>query len=648
MASNAVDKMRDLNTSEIVNQLADDGNSTIDIRKLIQQRTLKARQHARQNNPSITTSLNFNEMNTSPPKHLLQAPDSDEEEDDEDESIVVNTGKRGGGGNGGRKAPGPTVVQHEDDDDEEESLFQPQRAKNVKIPANIDFGLDMIANKQVLDVLSDDEEDIDDNRAKNLFQGDGPRNKPKRRSYAESEEDEGVYEDDEDGAYDDEEEYDDEEDGAYDVDDGDIEDVDDSQINDSGSGGHIFGLNSANANVSIGLEEEDDDGAYGSDQSSMALNLGGMSDDEGDSGRRPRPKKERRMTRHELNVAKRKELTKIERLEKKGYKACKKFTMADKYDDMVAERERLDDERGLDESIKWQRKILMGVCTGGEYLNKMYDPFDLKLDGWSESMYENITDYDEVFEELYHKYKNKVKVAPEIKLLGMVAGSALMFHFSKTLFTKAEDQVPGFEDVMRDNPELRTAYEQAAMRKMNMNNDAPNNAMSSMFGNFLGNPMLGNMLGGLFGSGGGPGGPGGPRQAPPQGPPRGVPRAQPQQSAPMSYPQQRPHPQQNQGPQVIRRQPRQPQPQSQPQQPQMTQQHMDNASQIEMDGPTGVDDLLASLTRGTNQDLTELQLSDAGDTGSLSELGSNIKSVTFPTKRTTRNNNRRRRLNLNR
>ena len=54
-----------------------------------------------------------------------------------------------------------------------------------------------------------------------------------------------------------------------------------------------------------------------------------------------------------------------------------------------------------------------------------------------------------------------------------------------------------------------------------------------------------------------------------------------------------------------------------------------------------------SQTKGTNVDLTEIQLSDVDQNDSLSELGSNIKSVTFPTKRTTRNTTRRRRLNLN-
>ena len=43
-----------------------------------------------------------------------------------------------------------------------------------------------------------------------------------------------------------------------------------------------------------------------------------------------------------------------------------------------------------------------------EFLNNKFDPFDIKLDGWSESVNESINDYDEVFEELAEKYFCKI------------------------------------------------------------------------------------------------------------------------------------------------------------------------------------------------------------------------------------------------
>ena len=50
-------------------------------------------------------------------------------------------------------------------------------------------------------------------------------------------------------------------------------------------------------------------------------------------------------------------------------------------------------------------------------------------------MMENVNDYDEVFEELHDKYGESVKMAPELKLISMVAGSGFMFHLTNSLLT---------------------------------------------------------------------------------------------------------------------------------------------------------------------------------------------------------------------
>ena len=64
---------------------------------------------------------------------------------------------------------------------------------------------------------------------------------------------------------------------------------------------------------------------------------------------------------------------------------------------------------------------------------------------------ENVDDYDGVFEELYNKYKTKVNVAPEVKLIMMLGGSAMMFHLTNSMFKSA---IPNMNDVMKQNPDL--------------------------------------------------------------------------------------------------------------------------------------------------------------------------------------------------
>ena len=102
----------------------------------------------------------------------------------------------------------------------------------------------------------------------------------------------------------------------------------------------------------------------------------------------------------------------------------------------------------------------MALITGAEFLNNKFDPFDIKLDGWSESVNENINDFDEVFEELAEKYGGKSEMAPELKLLMMLGGSAFMFHLTNTMF---KSSIPGMDDIMKQNPDLMKQFAQAAV-----------------------------------------------------------------------------------------------------------------------------------------------------------------------------------------
>ena len=193
------------------------------------------------------------------------------------------------------------------------------------------------------------------------------------------------------------------------------------------------------------------------------------------------------MSKEELLREKFKILQKLEELETKGIRLTKKYTMESSLLEMKGEYETHVEEREKKNSIKFQQKLLMTAITGIEFLNNKFDPFDLKLDGWSEQINENVDDYDEIFAELHEKYKSKAKMAPELKLLFQLGGSAIMLHMTNTMFKSA---MPGMDDIMRQNPELMKQFTQAAVNTMSQS--APN------FGNFMGD-----MMGGMGGGGGG-------------------------------------------------------------------------------------------------------------------------------------------------
>jgi hypothetical protein len=107
--------------------------------------------------------------------------------------------------------------------------------------------------------------------------------------------------------------------------------------------------------------------------------------------------------------------------------------------------------------------MLMACINGIEFLNNRFDPFDVKLDGWSEQVNENMTDYDEIFGELYDKYKSRASMAPELKLLFQLGGSGMMIHMTNTMFKSA---MPGMDDILRQNPDLMRQFQTAAVNSM--------------------------------------------------------------------------------------------------------------------------------------------------------------------------------------
>ena len=188
----------------------------------------------------------------------------------------------------------------------------------------------------------------------------------------------------------------------------------------------------------------------------------------------PQPK----LTPEETLREKFKFLRKLEDLERKGAKLSRKYTMEADLDEMKGEYELIISEKETSNSVKFQGRMLMAAVTGLEFLNNRFDPFDVKLDGWAEQVQENVDDYDEIFAELHEKYQSKAKMAPELKLLFQLGGSAVMVHMTNTMFKSA---MPGMDDIMRQNPELMQQFTQAAVNTMGDTHPG--------FGNFMGDVM---------------------------------------------------------------------------------------------------------------------------------------------------------------
>lgn len=178
-------------------------------------------------------------------------------------------------------------------------------------------------------------------------------------------------------------------------------------------------------------------------------------------------------------------LYQFDRLEKRGIKIPKKFSLASSLEEMKVEYDRLKKDREVDVSVRFQRKMLMAIITGIEFLNDKFDPFDVNLDGWSENVNDGINDYDDIFEELHEKYKGKANLAPELKLMFALAGSGFMFHLRTSMFKSA---LPGMANMQQGGQQQQQYQQQQQQPKQ-----------SSGFGG------LGGLVSGLMGGGGGGG-----------------------------------------------------------------------------------------------------------------------------------------------
>jgi len=158
---------------------------------------------------------------------------------------------------------------------------------------------------------------------------------------------------------------------------------------------------------------------------------------------------------------------KFYRLESRGMKGLRKFNVNSDLLEMRAEYKRIMRDAEVKSSLKFSKRMLMAVVSGTEFLNKKFDPLGVELNGWSESVMENMNegDYDNVFEKLHDKYTGRMNTPPELELMLSLAGSAIMFHMTNTMFK----QLPNMNDISKQNPEMM----QNIMKSMSsmMNND---------------------------------------------------------------------------------------------------------------------------------------------------------------------------------
>jgi hypothetical protein len=138
------------------------------------------------------------------------------------------------------------------------------------------------------------------------------------------------------------------------------------------------------------------------------------------------------------------------------------FNNDSSYEEVEDEYETALEDKKKKESMKLYSWWFMTAVNTIEYANSAFNPFDVNLDGWGEQVSDDIDSYDEIFGELHEKYKGG-KLAPEIALLLRLGFSAAVVSFTNKALSSA---TPGFNDVIRQSPELMKAFTNATVNSM--------------------------------------------------------------------------------------------------------------------------------------------------------------------------------------
>ena len=151
-------------------------------------------------------------------------------------------------------------------------------------------------------------------------------------------------------------------------------------------------------------------------------------------------KAEEKKRKEELAHEKVEMLTRIVNLSKNGFATTKKWNMKDDIDEIRYECYRMQRESNTKKSIKMMQQVLVSVTTLVEMGNSYFNPFNLRLDGFSKNMMLSLSDYDDCFDQLHHKYSGRSSTGPELQLMFTFASAAIFHHAGNAINAKDDSK----------------------------------------------------------------------------------------------------------------------------------------------------------------------------------------------------------------
>jgi len=130
-------------------------------------------------------------------------------------------------------------------------------------------------------------------------------------------------------------------------------------------------------------------------------------------------------------------LIELAKLKQRGVELSREFSMADSIAELEFEVHRHNNHQTTAHSVAFMKDSLRMIINGLEIANTRFGPF-LSIDGWADSVTQDMSKYEHALERLYKRYWRKSQTSPITELAWLLIGSMVAWHFKSKLFGPAQ------------------------------------------------------------------------------------------------------------------------------------------------------------------------------------------------------------------
>ena len=147
----------------------------------------------------------------------------------------------------------------------------------------------------------------------------------------------------------------------------------------------------------------------------------------------PQERASSRRGSEEERLEKQSYLIELATLKQKGVVLSRQFDMKDSVAELEFEVQRQHNGITTRHNVAFMRDMMRIVINGMEIGNNRFGPF-LSIDGWAESVTQDMAKYEHVLERLYKRYWRKSQLSPVMELAWLLVGSMIAWHFKSKFF----------------------------------------------------------------------------------------------------------------------------------------------------------------------------------------------------------------------